>query len=68
MLIVINKGKYMKLRMALDEKLLDVRLRDRLVTEGKVTSEQVEEYLKSLADNEGNYTHVEDNRENSTEQ
>jgi hypothetical protein len=59
----------MKLRMALDDKLLDVRLRDRLVSEGKVTNAQVEDYLKSLADEEGNYTNVEENKEpTSTEQ
>lgn len=40
----------MKLRMALDEKKLDVRLRDRLVSEGKLDQKEVEEYLKSLDD------------------
>ncbi len=58
----------MKLRMALDDKLMDVRLRDRLVSEGKIKSAQVEDYLKSLGDEEGNYTKVEDNSSESTEQ
>lgn len=40
----------MKLRLALEEKELDVRLRDRLVAEGKVSRTQVETYLSSLAE------------------
>ncbi len=48
----------MKLRMALEDKEMDVRLRDRLVAEGKVSASQVEEYLKSLSDEEGNYTRL----------
>lgn len=56
----------MKLRMALDDKLMDVRLRDRLVSEGKVTKSQVDEYIASLGDEEGNYIKVEDNKESTT--
>jgi hypothetical protein len=44
----------MKLRMALDDKMLDVRLRDRLVTEGKVSKEEVAKYLQSLPDDSAN--------------
>ena len=40
----------MKLRQALEEKLLDVRLRDRLLAEGKITKEQIEKALKNLPD------------------
>jgi polyhydroxyalkanoate synthesis regulator phasin len=40
----------MKLRLALEEKLLDVRLRDRLLSEGKITKEEVKKYLDSVAD------------------
>jgi polyhydroxyalkanoate synthesis regulator phasin len=40
----------MKLRLALEEKLLDVRVRDRLIAEGKITKEEVKKYLDSLAD------------------
>jgi len=40
----------MKLRKALDEKLLDVRLRDRLLAEGKITKEQLEKMLAQLPD------------------
>lgn len=40
----------MKLRLALEEKLLDVRLRDRLLAEGKITKEDVQKYLETLPD------------------
>jgi len=40
----------MKLRLALEEKLLDVRVRDRLLAEGKITKEDVKKYLDSLLD------------------
>lgn len=40
----------MKLRQALEEKLLDVRLRDRLLAEGKITKEEIQKMLKGLAD------------------
>lgn len=40
----------MKLRLALEEKLLDVRVRDRLLAEGKITKEEVKKYLDSLSD------------------
>jgi hypothetical protein len=44
----------MLLKEALEEKLLDVRLRDRLLAEGKITAEQVEKYLQSLDDDYNN--------------
>jgi polyhydroxyalkanoate synthesis regulator phasin len=40
----------MKLRLALEEKLMDVRVRDRLLAEGKITKEEVKKYLDTLAD------------------
>lgn len=40
----------MKLRLALEEKLMDVRVRDRLLAEGKITKEEVKKYLESMAD------------------
>jgi polyhydroxyalkanoate synthesis regulator phasin len=40
----------MKLRLALEEKLLDARLRDRLLAEGKITKEDVKKYLDTLPD------------------
>lgn len=40
----------MKLRLALEEKLLDVRVRDRLLAEGKISKEEVKKYLDTLSD------------------
>lgn len=37
---------------ALKEKLMDVRLRDKLLAEGKITKGQVDTYLKSLSDDQ----------------
>ncbi|MBL7665868.1 MAG: hypothetical protein JNM93_12100 [Bacteriovoracaceae bacterium] len=45
----------MKLKMALDEKKLDLRLRDRLVAEGKVTQTELNKFFKDLKDETGNY-------------
>jgi hypothetical protein len=56
----------MKLRMALDDKMLDLRLRDRLVSEGKVTKTQVDEFLGGLSDEEGNYIYVGEKKETTT--
>jgi exopolyphosphatase/pppGpp-phosphohydrolase len=44
----------MKLKMALDEKQLDVRLRDRLVAEGKLTKEALDKALNALPDDAKN--------------
>jgi hypothetical protein len=40
----------MKLRQALDEKLLDLRLRDRLLAEGKITKEDIAKMMSQLSD------------------
>ncbi len=40
----------MKLRQALEEKMLDLRLRDRLMAEGKITKEDIQKTLKNLPD------------------
>jgi hypothetical protein len=40
----------MRIAQALKEKLMDVRLRDKLLAEGKVSKEEVEEYLNSVPD------------------
>jgi hypothetical protein len=40
----------MKLRLALEEKLLDVRVRDRLVAEGKLAKEDLKKHIDSLPD------------------
>lgn len=44
----------MKLRLALEEKLLDVRVRDRLLAEGKVTKEEIKKYIDGLKDESNN--------------
>ncbi len=40
----------MKLRLALEEKLMDVRVRDRLVAEGKIPKEELKKYTDALPD------------------
>ncbi len=44
----------MKLRLALAEKLVDVRVRDRLVAEGKLSKEELKKHLDSLPDDSKN--------------
>ena len=44
----------MKLAQALKEKLMDVRLRDKLLENGSVSKDQVEAYKKSLNDDQKN--------------
>jgi polyhydroxyalkanoate synthesis regulator phasin len=44
----------MKLRLALEEKLLDVRVRDRLVAEGKISKEELKKYFDNLSDDTKN--------------
>lgn len=60
----------MKLRIAMDDKKMDLRLRDRFLTEGRISKSDVDQYLKSLPDDEGNFEKVEDkvsSEEESTE-
>jgi len=44
----------MKLDRALKAKVLDVRLRDKLLAEGKITQADVDKYLKELPDDSDN--------------
>lgn len=44
----------MRLARALKEKLHDVRLRDKLIAEGKIKKEEVEKLLKELPDEAAN--------------
>lgn len=44
----------MKLRLALEEKLMDLRVRDRLVAEGKLSKEELKKHLDSLPDDNKN--------------
>jgi hypothetical protein len=52
----------MKLNEALEEKRLDVRLRDKWLTEGKVEKSVVEKYLKDLPDDTANMEVIGDGR------
>jgi hypothetical protein len=40
----------MKLRLALEEKKLDLRVRDRLLAENKISKEDVKKFLDTLPD------------------
>lgn len=48
----------MLLDEALKQKILDVRVRDRLLAEGKLTQKELEEYLSQLPDESQNYEEV----------
>lgn len=50
----------MRLSRALKEKIMDVRLRDKLIAEGKVTKAQADEYLSSLEDQAENLLYTAD--------
>lgn len=59
----------MKLAKALDEKMLDVRLVDRLIAEGKLTKDEYDKYLANLNDDANNFEQVKtEERKRSTEQ
>jgi hypothetical protein len=58
----------MKLRIALEEKEMDVRLRDRFVAEGKTTAKDVDAYLQGLPDEEGNFEKVSEATTNTSEE
>ncbi len=45
----------MKLKIALDEKMMDLRLRDRLLAEGKITQADVDKFLSNLDDESGKF-------------
>ncbi len=40
----------MKRRLALEEKQMDLRVRDRLLAEGKITKEEVKKFLDTMTD------------------
>lgn len=48
----------MKLAKALDEKLMDVRIVDRLMAQGKISKDDVDKNLANLPDEQGNFEHV----------
>jgi hypothetical protein len=41
----------MRLKEAIGEKILDLRLRDKLLAEGKITQAEIDKYLEQLPDN-----------------
>ncbi len=51
----------MRLSRALQEKLMDVRLRDKLLAEGKVSKEEVKKFLDSIADEAKNASYTDEN-------
>lgn len=58
----------MKLRIAMDDKKMDVRLRDRYLTENVVSKSELDTYLAQLPDDEGNYEVVEDKEDSFEEE
>lgn len=48
----------MRLARALNDKKMDLRLRDKLVHEGKITKGQLDEFLNALPDDSANATTV----------
>jgi polyhydroxyalkanoate synthesis regulator phasin len=50
----------MRLSRALAEKLMDVRLRDKLIAEGKITKEEVKKYLDTMNDETKNASYTDE--------
>lgn len=48
----------MKLAKALDDKKMDSRVVDRLLSEGKISTADFDKHLKDLPDEEGNFDFV----------
>ena len=48
----------MRLSQALKDKIMDLRLRDKLIYDGKITKEQVKQYLDSLSDDTSSFVEV----------
>ena len=57
----------MSLSDALKDKKLDVRLRDKLFAQGRLTSEELSQYESSLSDDSENMTIIETNEKKSEE-
>ena len=55
----------MRLARALNNKKMDLRLRDKLVHEGKITKTQLNEFLNSLPDDSENATTVDQSNDQS---
>ena len=50
----------MRLSKALNDKVMDVRLRDKLVSEGSLNKGEVEKYLTDLPDDNANLAYTDD--------
>ncbi len=50
----------MRLSRALQEKLMDVRLRDKLLAEGKLTKEEVKKFLDGITDETKNASYTDE--------
>lgn len=53
----------MRLSRALNEKLMDVRLRDKLLAEGKLSKEEVKKFLDGIADEQKNSSFTDEHSE-----
>lgn len=59
----------MSLSKALKEKQLDVRLRDKLLAQGRLKNEELETYVKSLTDDSNKMSIIkQDNRNKNSEE
>ncbi|MDD0852213.1 hypothetical protein HBN50_03850 [Halobacteriovorax sp. GB3] len=56
----------MRLSRALQDKIMDLRLRDKLVAEGKLSKAQVDEYLTALNDETTNAVFTDEVSKKST--
>ncbi len=56
----MERGEEMRLARALNNKKMDLRLRDKLIHEGKITKSQLSEFLTSLPDDQVNATTVDE--------
>lgn len=56
-----HNGAEMRLSRALQEKLMDVRLRDKLLAEGKLTKEEVKKFLDATPDEGKNASYTDEN-------
>lgn len=54
----------MKLSDALEDKQLDVRLRDKLLEQGKLTKKQVEDYIAGVEDSADNASFTDEKNNN----
>ncbi|MEX0798878.1 MAG: hypothetical protein WEB87_05925 [Bacteriovoracaceae bacterium] len=60
----------MKLRLALEDKIMDSRIRDRLLAEGKISQKDIDAYIQNLPEESSSAYEKVANREEpqSTEQ